>query len=135
MKPGPSLNKARRGHGCTRIGNDSIIVAGGWHTRQNGIRRRSKSTEILKIGDLAWTNGPDLKEGIYLNEIVKSNGADYIAYSLGGYTGWGWDHVSDKIYGLRRDRNEWQLVDSMSEHRYRGSALNIPSSLIPWCEL
>ena len=133
MKPGPSLNKARRGHGCTRIRNDSIIVAGGWHTGQNKIRRRSKTTEILKIGDLAWTNGPDLKEGVYLNEVVKSNGDYYIAYSLGGYPGW--DDVSDKIYGLRRDRNEWQLVDRLNEPRYQGSALNIPLSLIPWCEL
>ena len=64
LKPGPSLNKARRGHGCTRIGNDSIIVAGGWHTGPSRIRQRSKSTEMLKIGDLAWTDGPDLKEGL-----------------------------------------------------------------------
>ena len=133
MKLGPSLNKVRQSHGCSRIRNDSIIVAGGWSTRQSRSRRRSKSTEILKIGDLSWSNGPDLKEGVYFNEVVNSNGDDYIAYSLGGFTEW--DAVSNKIYGLRRDSNEWQLVDSMNEPRYRGSALNIPSSLIPWCEL
>ena len=114
MKPGPSLYKERSDHGCTRIGNDSIIVAGGWTQEQS--KKRLKSTEILKIGNLAWTNGPDLKEGVHLNEVVKSNGDEYIAYSLGGSIGWG--VISDKIYGLRRDRNEWQLIDCMNEPRY-----------------
>ena len=45
----------------------------------------------------------------------------------------GCDSVSDKIYGLHRDRNEWQLVDSMKTQCEWGSALNIPSSLVPWC--
>ena len=43
------------------------------------------------------------------------------------------DSVSDKINGLHRDRNEWQLVDSMKTQCEWGSALNIPSSLVPWC--
>ena len=51
-----------------------------------------------------------------------------------GYYGHAWHGgVSDKIYGLQRDRNEWQLVDSMNTPRKWGSALNIPSNLIPWC--
>merc|ERR1712136_215933 len=69
IKPGPSLNNARRGHGCTRIGNKSIIVAGGWRDYAGAL----KSTEMLEIGDLEWTNGPDLKEAVDRNEVVKSN--------------------------------------------------------------
>ena len=132
MKPGPSLNTARIRHGCTRTRDDSIIVAGG--SKNSGL----KSTEILKIGQLEWTKGPDLKEEVQKNELVHSNGGEYIAYSVGGHTGGYYDHawhegVSDKIYGLQRDRNEWQLVDRMNTPRQWGSALNIPSSLVPWC--
>ena len=135
MKPGPSLNTARVRHGCTRTRDNSIIVAGGWNGRQS--KSGLKSTEILKIGHLEWTKGPDLKEEVQMNEVVHSKRGEYIAYSVGGDTGLNdfgrHDVVSDKIYGLQRDRNEWQLVDSMNTPRKWGSALNIPSSLIPWC--
>ena len=64
MKPGPSMKSARYRHGCARLRDGSIIIAGGNHG--------SKSTEILKIGDHEWKNGPDLKEGVKSNEVVKS---------------------------------------------------------------
>ena len=123
MKQGPSLNTAREDHGCARLRDGSIIVVGG---SRNGYL---KSTEILEVGDHEWKNGPDLKEEIISNKVVKSNRKDYIAYSIGGY-----HPASSKIYGLNVDRNEWQLVDNLNEPRYHGSAVNVPSNLIPLCK-
>ena len=126
IRRGPSLNKERYWHGCSRIRDESILVAGG---PNNG---RFLSTEILKIGNLKWTIGPDLKEETHFNEVVRSNAMAYIAYSIGGIT----DHeISSKIYGLNINKNEWQLLDNMKEPRWYGSALNVPSNLIPWCKI
>ena len=86
MTQGPSLNTARYFHGCVRVKDDSIIVVGGY-TGYTGYDYTDilKSTEILKIGDLEWTNGPDLEVGVRNNEVVSSYGEDYIAYNMGGY--------------------------------------------------
>ena len=65
MKPGPSLNTARRMHGCASLSNGSIIVVGG----QSNDHRFLISTEILKVGDLEWSKGPDLKEAVYCHEF------------------------------------------------------------------
>ena len=123
------MNKERHWHGCSRIKNESILVAGNNIKPDNG---RLLSTELLKIGDLKWTIGPDLKEDVYLNEVVRSSAKDYIAYSIGGRT----DHrITSKIYGLNGKKNEWQLLDNLNEPRWHGSAVNVPSNLIPWCKI
>ena len=127
IHPGPALNQARYRHGCARTSNGSIIVAGGKYNSKS-----LKSTEILKMGDLEWTNGPDLKEKVQLNEVVMSRTKDYIAYSIGG---WNYDGESSEIYGLTSDMNEWKFLDNMNEPRYWGSAVNIPFNMIPWCEI
>ena len=129
MKRGPILNKARLWHDCTRLNDNSIIVVGGFNS-DNGYL---KSTEVLKIGDLEWTNGPDLKTELVLTKIVKSNGRDFIAYSIAGLIVG--QNCSDDIYGLRSDRNEWELIDIMNTPHCLGSALNVPLDLIPWCEI
>ena len=129
MKRGPSLNKARYWHGCARVNDNLIIVLGGC----NSVDGDLKSTEILKIEDLEWTNGPDLKEGVISNGVVKSNGKDFIAYSIAGIIGE--QTCSYDTYGLRSDRNEWELIDFMNEPRCLGSALNVPLNLIPWGEI
>ena len=147
MKQGPSLNKARHFYGCARLRDGSIIVVGG---SRNGYL---KSTEILEVGDHEWKNGPDLKEEIISNKVVKSNRKDYIAYSIAGKTNDVdtssiiyefkdfkgsskiYEHKgSSKIYGLNVVRNEWELVDNLNEPRYDGLAVNVPSNLIPWCK-
>ena len=130
VKPGPSLKTARYKHGCARIRNDSIIVAGGLN------ERNVKSTEILKIGDLTWTNGPDLpdiKESALENRIVMSNRKDYIALSSGGIGENDGPANPPAIYGFHQDRNEWQFLGNVNEYRYWGSIVNVPSNLIPWC--
>jgi len=126
MKEGPSLNTARVDHGCARLRDGSIIVVGGW---KNDFL---KSTEILEVGDHEWKNSPDLKEAVYYNEVVKSNKKHYIAYSIGGRTKGG--KLSSTIYGLNVDRNEWQLLGNLNQPRHSGSAVNVPSNLIPWCD-
>ena len=99
MKKGPSLNEARHGHGCALTKDDSIIVTGG------KFKDRLTSTEILMIKGPKWTNGPHLKEKIRSNEIVESNGKDYIAYSIGGETV-PYFRPTSKIYGLSRNTTE-----------------------------
>ena len=125
VKPGPSLKTARMDHGCARIRNDSIIVAGGFNDYF------ATSSEILKIGDLKWTSGPDTKESAFENRIVMSNRKDYVALSLGG-TGFN-DGPTSNIYELNQERNEWQVLDNVNGHRYWGSVVNVPSNMIPWC--
>ena len=114
MKQGPSLNIARVHHGCANIRNDSIIVAGGFGGFGFGGASYHKSTEILKIGEFEWKRGPDLKEGVTANKVVKSNLEDYVAYSIGGVNWYGTSLT--EIYGLQRDMNEWQLIDNMTNH-------------------
>ena len=126
VKPGPSLNTARYNHGCARIRDDSIIVAGGL-----GKMIWANPSEILIIGDLKWNNGPDTEESAFENRIVMSNRKDYVALSLGG-TGLS-DGPTSKIYGLTQNWNEWQFLGNVSGHRYWGSVVNVPSNMIPWC--
>ena len=124
---GPSMNTGRFDHGCARLNDEFIIVAG-----QSVMTTDNLFTEVLKIGELEWTYGPNLTEAIGYNELVKSNRKEYIAYNLGGSTV---DfEPSSKIYGLNSDTNEWELIGNMNEPRSHGSALNVPSHLIPWCD-
>ena len=124
IKLGPNLKTARYRHGCTRIRNDSIIVAGGLSDDY------LSSSEILKIGDLQWTNGPNLKEPIFDNKVIMSIQKDYTAFSFGGRN----ENVfKSKLYGLNQDRNEWQFLDDINERHYYGPIVNVPSSMIPWC--
>ena len=132
VKPGPSLKTPRYKHGCARIRNDSIIVAGGL-CEICDIPGFVTSTEILKIGDLTWTNGPDIKESAFENRIVMSNRKDYIALSLGGIGENDGPANHPAIYGFHQDRNEWQFLGNVNEYRYWGSIVNVPSNLIPWC--
>ena len=127
VKPGPSMKTARYKHGCARIRNDSIIVAGGLD------RYYVTSTEILKIGDLTWTNGPDIKESAFENRIAMSYRKDYIALSLGGIGENDGPANQPAIYGFHQHRNEWQFLGIVNEYRYWGSVVNVPSNLIPWC--
>ena len=124
--PGPSLKTARYNHGCAWIRNNSIIVAGGF-----GYANLATSSEILKIGDRQWTNGPDIEESAFENRVVMSNRKDYVALSLGG-TGLN-DGPTSRIYGLNRHSNEWQVLGNVNGHRYSGSVVNVPSNMIPWC--
>jgi len=100
IKPGPNLKTARRNHSCVWMRNDSIIVAGGLSDDY------LNSSEILKIGDLRWTNGPDLKDSVFDDTIVMSIQKHYIAYSYGGKDRNGY---TTEIYGFNEDRNEWQV--------------------------
>ena len=127
MTRGPSLNTERSYHGCERLNDESIIVSGGLNT---GVLT---STEILKRGELEWKNGPDLKGRVVGNELVKSERNRYVAYNLGGLNITGDGETFSTIHGLHRETNEWQLIGSMKEPREWGSAINVPSTMIPWC--
>ena len=136
MTQGPSLNTGRYYHGCARLNDGSIIVAGGLSKNQWHI---IDSTEILKIGEHEWKPGPHLPERVSRYKLVKSQRKDYVAYGLGGETkiflGQRYRYTSSsKIYGLHRGTNEWQLIGNMEKPRDTGSAVNMPSNMIQWCE-
>lgn len=123
---GPSLNTTRCLHGCAKLNDGSIIVAGGYDSL-----KFLASTEMLKNGEQEWTNGPNFKQKVGRNKLVKSERTKYAVYSLGGVTGN--SKYSSKVYGLHSEKNEWQLISDLNVPRVYGSALNVPLHIIPWC--
>ena len=92
-----------------------------------------KSTKVLNVNDLTWSDGPDLPIGIYGNAGVESNDNQYLGFSVGG---WSSSSISkNTIYGLQKsDRNQkWVAFKSMNESRNHASVVNVPSSLLTFC--
>ena len=70
MTQGPSLNTARKWHGCEKLNDGSIIVAGGVNYDELGASNKLSSTEILRIGEQKWTNGPSLEDHVDFNTLI-----------------------------------------------------------------
>ena len=121
------MKKVRFNHGCFSVkqnGNVSnVYVFGGTGAM--------KSTEVLDVNDLTWSDGPDLPIGIYGNAGVESNDNQYLGFSVGGYNG----GCKNTIYGLQKsgDNLKWVTFQSMNEPRHYASAVNVPSSLLSFC--
>jgi len=90
-----------------------------------------KSTEVLNVNDLTWSDGPDLPIGIYGNAGVESNDNQYLGFSVGGYN----SGYKNTIYGLQKsgDNLKWVTFQSMNEPRYYASAVNVPTTLLTFC--
>ena len=121
------MKKARREHGCFSVkqnGNVSNVYVFG------GIGAK-KSTEVLNVTDLTWSDGPDLPIGMYGNAGVESNDSQYLGFSVGGYS----SGYKNTIYGLQKsgENEKWVAFKSMNEPRYSASAVNVPSSLLSFC--
>ena len=64
-----------------------------------------KSTEVLNVNDLTWSDGPDLPIGMYSNAGVESNDNQYLGFSVGGFSDAGTqeeDPNMNTIYGLQK---------------------------------
>ena len=131
---GPDTKKARFMHGCFSVkqnGNVSnVYVFGGESTSIKSITM--KSTEVLNVNDLTWSDGPNLPIGMYENAGVESNDNQYLGFSVGG--GRSTDQ-NNTIYGLQKlsQNQKWVAFQSMNEARNHASVVNVPSSLFTFC--
>ena len=132
---GPDTKKARFMHGCFSVkqnGNVSnVYVFGGESTSIKSITM--KSTEVLNVNDLTWSDGPDLPIGMSSNAGVESNDNQYLGFSVGGDNSR--KHLFGKIYGLQKsgENLKWVPYKSMNERRNFASVTNVPSSLLTFC--
>merc|ERR1711872_772123 len=118
-------------HGCFSVkqnGNVSnVYVFGGESTSIKSITM--KSTEVLNVNDLTWSDGPNLPIGMYENAGVESNNNQYLGFHVSGscYNG-----CKDTIHGLQKsgEKLKWVQYKSMNEPRNHASVINVPSSLL-----
>ena len=153
------MKKVRFNHGCFSVkqnGNVSNVYVFG------GYPGPMKSTEVLNVNDLTWSDGPDLPIGVHGNAGVESNDNQYLGFSVGGTTlvrngRRRYQHTNTRtkyqyqehqyqehnirysykntIYGLQKsgENEKWIAFKSMNEPRYLASAVNVPSSLLTFC--
>ena len=123
------MKKARRLHGCFSVkqsGNVSNVYVFG------GSPGYMRSTEVLNVNDLTWSDGPDLPIGMYGNAGVESNDNQYLGFSVGGENS---GVYKNTIYGLQKSsqNQKWVAFKSMNEARDSTSVVNVPSSLLTFC--
>jgi len=108
---GPTLNDARRSHGCGKIQDSEqrifLIVSGGLQ-KVVGPKFSINSTEILELGSNEWKEGPILPIPIEQNTIVDdhANNRILLVGGWGGYLG-----PLHKIYQLTSPltkTSEWE---------------------------
>ena len=129
------MKKLRHGPGCFSVkqnGNVSNVYVFG------GLPGPMRSTEVLNVNDLTWSDGPDLPIGIYGNARVESNDNQYLGFSVGGFSDAGTqeeDPNMNTIYGLQKSGGDqkWVEFKSMDEPRNYASVVNVPSSLLTFC--
>ena len=97
-----------------------------------------KSTKVLNVNDLTWSDGPNLPIGMYENAGVESNDNQYLGFSVGGSIDNGAqeeDPSKNTIYGLQKSggNQKWVEFKSMDEPRNYASVVNVPSSLLTFC--
>ena len=129
------MKKLRHGPGCFSVkqnGNVSNVYVFG------GYPGPMKSTEVLNVNDLTWSDGPNLPIGMYENAGVESNDNQYLGFSVGGSIDNGAqeeDPSKNTIYGLQKSggNQKWVEFKSMDEPRNYASVVNVPSSLLTFC--
>ena len=133
------MKKLRYWPGCFSVkqnGDVSKVYVFGGKPRAKGFWR--KSTEVLNVNDLTWSDGPDLPIGMYGNAGVESNDNQYLGFSVGGSIDNGAqeeDPSKNTIYGLQKSGGDqkWVEFKSMDEPRNYASVVNVPSSLLTFC--
>ena len=123
------MKKPRYYHGCFSVkksGSVSNVYVFG------GFLGPMRSTEVLNVNDLTWSNGPDLPIGMYGNAGVESDNNQYLGFSVGGYSSY--DYRST-IYVLQKSGGipKWVAFKFLNEAREFPSVVDIPSSLLNFC--
>ena len=145
---GPRMQQSRQNHGCFPIYTNNIVteivVVGGkcWDIFEIGIPNcefqnfKLKSTEILNIAAMTWSQGPDFPYDVYYNKGVTSIQDEFLGYSIGGYGRRSGSYIQKEIMGLKKTngRLEWVSAGNMTEGRYDHSAIKAPRSLTPFCK-
>ena len=90
------------------------------------------STEILNVGDMTWSFGPNLPIGVNQNAGVESVDDSYLGFSVGGHR----NHygVFKEIYGLQNTKEnvlKWVKFGEMDENRHSHTVANVPWLLLP----
>ena len=125
------MKKARQWHGCFAVkqnGNVSKVYVFG------GDPGPMRSTEVLNVNDLTWSDGPDLPIGMYSNAGVESNDNQYLGFSVGGYNVLARGY-KNTIYGLQKSsqNQKWVAFEYMNAARKYASVVNVPSCLLTFC--
>lgn len=135
-------NRAR--HGCFSIKEQGSIskvyVFGGLNRVRTyaGSVDTVKSTEVLNVSNLTWSNGPNLPGVVVDNAGVPSVDNKYLGFSVGGYRrAYYTQYRYPGVYGLLNSNGNqrWIEVGSMNEGRgeLSSGAANVPSSFLNSC--
>ena len=142
------MKLARKNHGCFSIYTNNIVthvvvvggscqdMTGNDSDCRNGTR---KSTEILSLANMTWSDGPEFPYHITQSKGVTSVQDDYLGYSIGGLeNGYGnAENYGEKkeIMGLEKSdgRLRWVFVGNMTTPRFLHAAVKAPMSLFPSC--
>ena len=126
------MRNGRYYHGCFSVkerGNvTKVYVFGG----DNG--SAMKSTEMLNVIDLKWSDGPSLPFPMYGNAGVPSVTDSYHGFSVGGITGYNGTYLKTVLGLENSNRNQrWVEVGSLKEPRRSHTVVNTPTSLLNFC--
>ena len=144
------MRLARKNHGCFSIYTNNtvthvVVVGGGCQDMtgndsdcQNGTR---KSTEILSIANMTWSDGPEFPYHITQNKGVTSVQDDYLGYSIGGLEN-GYGNTENQNFGEKKEimgleksngRLKWVSVGNITTPRFSHAAVKAPMSLLSSC--
>jgi len=108
------MKRARGGHGCSVINDNTVIVASGEVKDDRAISR----TEYLDLNSLTWTDGPEVPEYVYPAKIL---GPEELGPEIGGHLLMG----KNKIFKLEKDgltqTRQWTEVREMIYDRERAA--------------
>ena len=145
----------RINHGCFSIYTNNIVthvvVVGGTCSSydfegnevndtdcRNGTR---KSTEILSLADMSWSDGPEYPYHVTHSKGVTSDQEKYLGYCTGGLEN-AYGNAEQNNFGENNDiigleksngRLRWVFVGNMTTPRFLHAAVKAPMSLFPSC--
>ena len=100
------------------------------------IGKTLKSTEILNLATMTWSDGPEFPYNITQNDGATSIKNSYLGYSIGGSAEKdGRSFISKEIMGLITFNGSlsWVRVENMIRPRLDHTAVKVPLSIIPEC--
>ena len=116
------MKQKRSYHGCTIIDDmdsKTIYVAGGWDENYNKL----SSMETMKLTENEWKlSSVQLPKPLSYLQLVSSRSKNYILYIPGGWDG---SDFQKKIYGLKRQNQEWEEIGSLQTKRGYHTTLNV----------
>ena len=133
--PGPSLQTARRNHGCALVevgGRAGVMVAGGYNSRDKYL----SSVEFLDLGpagaapdltNLRWRRLPEMPRPRADKPVVVDGGER--VYVVGG--GRGSSNPDNSVISFHKSRSRWQTTNynAITKRSYTTFVRNVPTEL------